>query len=354
MKLQIKNLSISYGEKVAIQNLDLDIESGKLLCLLGPSGCGKSTILNAVAGFLTPKSGTILFDDVDMTKVRTEKREIGMVFQNYALYPHMTLFDNIAFPLKVQHLSKGEIRDRVEAVAKLTKIEDILKRKPGEISGGQQQRVAISRALIKDPKLLLLDEPLSNLDARLRLEMREEIRRIQQETKTTTIFVTHDQEEALSISDRIVLLKDGIIQQDDVPYRLYTQPNNVFVAKFLGTPPINILHGKYTDGKMCLDGDGMRIPAQGYKDGDSYLLGIRCEDIQLCREQDAQFHLRHIASELIGKEAVVRASTGSQDVRFLVPHDRLSEIGDVIPAVLNTPNVHVFDAHTRQRTGGLQ
>lgn len=242
----------------------------------------------------------------------------------------------------------------MEAVAKLTKIEDILKRKPGEISGGQQQRVAISRALIKDPKLLLLDEPLSNLDARLRLEMREEIRRIQQETKTTTIFVTHDQEEALSISDRIVLLKDGIIQQDDVPYRLYTQPNNVFVAKFLGTPPINILHGKYTDGKMCLDGDGMRISAQGYKDGDSYLLGIRCEDIQLCREQDAQFHLRHIASELIGKEAVVRASTGSQDVRFLVPHDRLSEIGDVIPAVLNTPNVHVFDAHTRQRTGGLQ
>ncbi len=236
----------------AVDNMNIVIPSGKLIGLLGPSGCGKSTTLFMLSGLQTPTSGTISFGGIDVTNIEPQKRGIGLVFQNYALYPHMTVEKNIMFPLENMKIPKAEARERAAEVAKLVQIDNLLDRKPSELSGGQQQRVAIARALVKLPDVLLLDEPLSNLDARLRLQTREEIKRIQRETKITTVFVTHDQEEAMSISDEIVVMKDGIVQQMGEPQNVYDDPVNLFVAKFLGTPPINVFSGKIEGGKVYI------------------------------------------------------------------------------------------------------
>ena len=236
----------------AVDELDIVIPSGKLIGLLGPSGCGKSTTLYMIAGLLKPTEGKIFFDDEDVTELPPEKRGIGLVFQNYALYPHMTVLQNILFPLQNLKVPKQEALERAQKVAELVDIAALLNRKPKQLSGGQQQRVAIARALVKEPRVLLLDEPLSNLDARLRLQTREEIRRIQKETGITTIFVTHDQEEAMSISDLIVVMKKGVIQQIDKPQRVYDNPVNLFVAKFLGTPPINVFTGRIENGAVYI------------------------------------------------------------------------------------------------------
>lgn len=244
MKIELRDLEMRFGDVVAVHRLNATFDDGELVSLLGPSGCGKSTTLFLLAGLYKPTGGAILFDGKVINDTEPEHRHIGMVFQNYALYPHMTVRQNIAFPLRMLKVPKAEQARRVEAMAELVKISHLLDRKPAQLSGGQQQRVAIARALVKEPKVLLLDEPLSNLDARLRLEMREEIRRIQQEVGITTIFVTHDQEEAMSISDRILLMKDGKIQQFDKPQTMYDAPSNLFVAEFLGTPPINVLKAR--------------------------------------------------------------------------------------------------------------
>ncbi len=239
MKVRIDNVTKKFGHTTAVADFTAELEDGHLICLLGPSGCGKSTLLNMLCGIIPVTQGQIFFDDKDVTKLPPDQRNIGMVFQNYALYPHMTVAENIAFPLEVQKIKKEERRARVEEIAKLVHVDNLLKRYPSELSGGQQQRVAIARAMVKKPDLLLMDEPLSNLDARLRLEMREEIRRIQKETGVTTVFVTHDQEEAMSISDSILLMKDGLLIQSGLCQELYVNPNSLFVAEFLGNPPAN-------------------------------------------------------------------------------------------------------------------
>ena len=246
-------------EVTAVSDFTFEIPDGKLIGLLGPSGCGKSTVLNLICGLEKPTEGRIFFGDDDVTELPPENRGVGLVFQNYALYPHLTARQNILFPL--QNL-KGEARpdkarmlEMVEEAAKLVQISELLDRKPSEMSGGQQQRVAIARALVKLPRVLLLDEPLSNLDARLRLQTREEIRRIQRDTGITTIFVTHDQEEAMSISDLIVVMKAGVVQQIGRPQEVYDDPANLFVAKFLGTPPINVFEGRVAGGKLFLGED---------------------------------------------------------------------------------------------------
>lgn len=250
MKITLKHLTKVFAnaktktEVVAVNDLDVEIPSGKLIGLLGPSGCGKSTTLFMLSGLEQPTSGSIIFGEDDVTTLAPEKRGIGLVFQNYALYPHMTVEQNIMFPLQNMRVPKEEAKQRAYDAAKLVQIEDLLKRKPSELSGGQQQRVAIARALVKMPSVLLLDEPLSNLDARLRLQTREEIKRIQQETGITTLFVTHDQEEAMSICDSILVMKTGIVQQMGHPQEIYDDPQNLFVANFLGTPPINIFTGE--------------------------------------------------------------------------------------------------------------
>lgn len=239
MKVRIDNVTKTFGQTTAVSNFSAELEDGHLICLLGPSGCGKSTLLNMLCGIIPVSQGQIFFDDKDVTKLPPDQRNIGMVFQNYALYPHMTVAENIAFPLEIQKVKKDERKSRVEEIAKLVHVDNLLRRYPSELSGGQQQRVAIARAMVKKPQLLLMDEPLSNLDARLRLEMREEIRRIQKETGITTVFVTHDQEEAMSISDSILLMKDGVLVQNGLCQELYVNPNCLFVAEFLGNPPAN-------------------------------------------------------------------------------------------------------------------
>ncbi len=266
MRVRLENLTKSWSNFTAVDHFNVEMEDGELIALLGPSGCGKSTILNMLAGILPVTSGKIWFDDDDVTDLPPEERGIGLVFQNYALYPHMSVLRNICFPLEIQKVPKEERVARAIEMAKLVHVDTMLDRKPKQLSGGQQQRVAIARALVKRPRLLLLDEPLSNLDARLRLEMREEIRRIQQETGVTSIFVTHDQEEAMSISDHIVLMKAGVKQQYDRPQRLYDEPANQFVADFLGNPPINNIPGTFTNGAFLADGAAEPVSFERFKD----------------------------------------------------------------------------------------
>lgn len=286
MKIVLKNLTKRFpnrnkkGEDViAVDNFDFEIQDGMLVGLLGPSGCGKSTTLNLISGLLKPTEGRIFFGEEDVTELEPQDRGIGLVFQNYALYPHLTVEQNIRFPLEnlkgEQKLNKEQMAQKVKSAASLVQIDNLLERKPSELSGGQQQRVAIARALVKTPRVLLLDEPLSNLDARLRLQTREEIRRIQQETKVTTIFVTHDQDEAMSISDIIVVMKDGVVHQIDKPQRVYDDPADLFVAQFLGTPPINTFEGKVQAGKLYI-GEEAVLDISGPEDGD-VVVAIRPE-----------------------------------------------------------------------------
>ncbi len=256
MEVKLVNLTKCFSKKegnvVAVDHLNITIPSGKLVGLLGPSGCGKSTTLYMIAGLHRPTEGEIYFENNEVSKFPPEKRGIGLVFQNYALYPHLTVQQNIMFPLENMKVEKKEALRRAQEMANLVGIGDLMARTPGQLSGGQQQRVAIARALVKMPEVLLLDEPLSNLDARLRLQTREEIKRIQKETGITTIFVTHDQEEAMSISDEIVVMNFGVVQQIGKPQDVYNEPANMFVAKFLGTPPINIIPAIVQDGKIMM------------------------------------------------------------------------------------------------------
>ena len=254
---------------VAVNDFSLEIPDGKLIALLGPSGCGKSTTLNLLSGLLKPTSGRIFFGEDDVTDLPAEHRGVGLVFQNYALYPHLTVKQNITFPLENRKgkdkLTKQQMAEKALEAARLVQIENLMDRKPSELSGGQQQRVAIARALVKMPRILLLDEPLSNLDARLRLQTREEIRRIQRSTGITTVFVTHDQEEAMSISDQIVVMKDGVIQQAGAPQEVYDSPANLFVAKFLGNPPINVFDAQVKNQTLYIGEEGV-LPVPGVED----------------------------------------------------------------------------------------
>ncbi len=287
MKVVLQNLTKIFpsrnkkaGEEVvAVNDFTFEIPDGKLIGLLGPSGCGKSTTLYMISGLQKPSGGKIFFGDNDVTELSAENRGVGLVFQNYALYPHLTVKQNILFPLQnlkgAGKLTKEEMISRAYEAAKLVQIDELMERKPSELSGGQQQRVAIARALVKMPKVLLLDEPLSNLDARLRLQTREEIRRIQKETGITTIFVTHDQEEAMSISDMIVVMKLGVVQQIGAPQDVYDDPTNLFVAKFLGTPPINVFEGIVSGGKLYIDNAAV-LDVPGVEDQPVYI-GVRPE-----------------------------------------------------------------------------
>ncbi|MCM0598167.1 ABC transporter ATP-binding protein [Periweissella fabalis] len=243
MDVRFEHVSLAYANKQTniLTDINFKIPAGQLTCLLGPSGCGKSTTLNLISGLLEPTKGQIFFGDKDVTRLDALERKVGMVFQSYALYPHMTVLENICFPLRMAKMAKAEMLKRATELAQLVHVDAELTKKPGELSGGQQQRVAIARALAKSPSILLLDEPLSNLDARLRVEMRDEIRRIQKETGVTTIFVTHDQDEAMHIADQIMILNNGTIQQFAAPNTIYAQPQNLFVAKFIGNPVINTI-----------------------------------------------------------------------------------------------------------------
>ena len=354
MEIKLQNIRKRFGETVALDDLSLEFCDGKLTTLLGPSGCGKSTLLNLISGILPPTSGSIYFGDRDVTSLSPDKRNIGLVFQNYALYPHMTVGENIAFPLEIKKVSKKERMERAAEFAKLLRIEDYFTRKPSQLSGGQQQRVAIARALAKEPEILLLDEPLSNLDARLRLEMREEIRRLQMETGVTTIFVTHDQEEALSISDHILLLKKGRIQQYGLPQELYDEPCNPFVADFLGNPPINLYEGIVDGNRVILQGDNTGFLIAGMKGierGRKVKLGIRSEAFEAAAEgvYETPATVRNVF--LNGKETLYLLEIGGKEFRSTLESGQTYEIGGKISVRLKKKGVHIYDSETEEKIG---
>ena len=325
MKVVLQNLTKKFPNRnkrikedvIAVNDFTFEIPDGKLIGLLGPSGCGKSTTLNLLSGLLKPTSGKIFFGEDEVTNLPAENRGVGLVFQNYALYPHLTVRQNIMFPLQNfkgdKKLSKAQMEDKVLEAAKLVQIDELMDRKPSELSGGQQQRVAIARALVKMPRILLLDEPLSNLDARLRLQTREEIRRIQRETKITTIFVTHDQEEAMSISDMIVVMKDGVVQQIGKPQEVYDDPINLFVAKFLGTPPINVFDGKVKNGQLFI-GEDMVLNLKDVPDQDVYA-AIRPEGFVLNEKGSFTCNLNRV--EVMGRDISVVSTNASSHNEFI-------------------------------------
>ena len=350
MRVVLDHVTKRFADVTAVSEFSATLEDGELISLLGPSGCGKSTLLNMLSGILPVSGGKIYFDDQDVTMLPPEKRGIGLVFQNYALYPHMTVMGNICFPLETQRVPKAERVERAKQIAKLVHVDMLMNRKPSELSGGQQQRVAIARALVKNPRLLLLDEPLSNLDARLRLEMREEIRRIQQRTGVTTIFVTHDQEEALSISDRIVLMKQGVVQQNDLPQSLYNEPANQFVADFLGNPPINNLAGTVQGGAFVSEDGGCRaaLPLCGQvEEGRKVNLSVRSESFVLDPNGPMACEVTRVYQ--MGKEEMAYLRFGSCDFRAYIDTDEGLKAGDKVNMGLKRRGVFLFDRETGER-----
>lgn len=360
MKIVLENLTKSFPgrskkdtEVVAVNDFTFQIPDGTLVGLLGPSGCGKSTTLNLICGLLKPTSGHIYFGQDDVTGLPPEHRGVGLVFQNYALYPHLSVRENIRFPLEnlkgAEKLTKEQMRERVYEAAKLVQIEELLERKPGELSGGQQQRVAIARALVKMPRVLLLDEPLSNLDARLRLQTREEIRRIQKQTKITTIFVTHDQDEAMSISDLIVVMKEGLVQQIGRPQQVYDDPVNLFVAKFLGTPPINVFDGDIRDGKLYI-GEQAVLHAENVSNR-QVQVGIRPEGFVLREEGPLICGLKRL--EVMGRDTSVvstHPASGNADVRSIIDsEERPGAEEELVRFALKPRKVYLFDKATQER-----
>ncbi len=355
MKIILQNLTKRYpnrnkkigGEVVAVDRFNFEIPDGKLIGLLGPSGCGKSTTLNMICGLEKPTEGRIFFGDNDVTDLPPENRGVGMVFQSYALYPHLTVRQNIMFPLENfrgdKKIPREEMVRRAEEAAKLVQIEALLDRKPREMSGGQQQRVAIARALVKMPGVLLLDEPLSNLDARLRLQTREEIRRIQRETGITTVFVTHDQEEAMSISDFIVVMEKGAVRQIGKPQDVYDDPVNLFVAKFLGTPPINVFDGQVKGGRLFIGEEGV-LDCPGIGD-QKVTVGVRPEGFVPSGDGALTCHLKAI--EVMGRDTSVVATHPAfqgEEIRAIIRSDERPEAeGDRIRFALKPAKVHIFD-----------
>lgn len=355
MKIRFDKMTIAFKEVIAVNQLTLEIPEGELVCLLGPSGCGKSTTLFALSGLYKTTSGRILFNEQDVSGLPPEKRGIGLVFQNYALYPHMTVEQNIMFPLENKRVPKKEARIRALNAARLCKIEALLKRKPSQLSGGQQQRVAIARALVKNPTILLLDEPLSNLDARLRIEMREEIRRIQQETKITTVFVTHDQEEAMSISDRLVVMKEGVLQQAASPQDMYNNPANLFVAKFLGNPPINVLKGYVKDGKV-MSGE-THITTKKYPNMQDCYIGIRPEGFKVAEtEEDKKRAFKVVVDELeiLGRDTTLHFHINNQPCKAVIISEGNIKKGDTVLLAVRRHLLHIFDGVTEERVDELK
>ncbi len=360
MKIILKNLTKKFPSRskkgadvTAVDNFDFEIPSGQLIGLLGPSGCGKSTCLNLISGLEEPTEGQIFFDDEDVTDLPPENRGVGLVFQNYALYPHLTVMKNITFPLENfkgdKKMSKLEMQERAYEAAKLVQIDGLMERRPSELSGGQQQRVAIARALVKTPRVLLLDEPLSNLDARLRLQTREEIRRIQRETGVTTIFVTHDQEEAMSISDLIVVMKDGKIQQIDKPQRVYDDPKNLFVAKFLGTPAINVFVGSVKKDRVFIgDDEVMKIKPQENR---NVYIGIRPEGF--IPDENGGLNCKLRAVEVTGRDKSIVSTHYAgigETIRSIIDSDiNIDESAKEVRFSLKPNKVYLFDKETEER-----
>jgi inositol-phosphate transport system ATP-binding protein len=355
--IKLESISKKFGNSQALDNVNLDIKRGEFVALLGPSGCGKSTTLMILAGLLKPTSGKISFDGKVVNDVEPKDRDIGMVFQSYALYPHMSVKDNIAFPLKQRKIGKGKRYEKAQEIAKMLQIDQLLDRLPSQLSGGQQQRVAMARALIKDPLFLLLDEPMSNLDARLKVDVRDEIRRLQLRLGITTIIVTHDQEEAMAVADKIAILESGQIQQYGTPEELFDKPANLFVAHFMGNPPMNILDCELvrSGSDRTLKGNGFtyKLPASkeiesGYT-GSRVKLGARPHHIEILKTQtDNTISAKVVLVEQLGREKLIKVLIGGNEndtnfIRILIPASMNFSYNEPVYLKLVADAIHIFD-----------
>lgn len=365
MQVKLENLTKRWGDVVGADGITLDIKDGEFVAFLGPSGCGKTTTLLMVAGIYKPTEGKILFDDRVVNQLAPKDRDIGMVFQSYALYPHMTVYQNISYPLKLQKVPKEEMRKRSQQVADMMDIGHLMDRKPAQLSGGQQQRVALGRALVKEPKLLLFDEPLSNLDARLRLSMRGEIKRLQLELGVTSIYVTHDQVEAMTMADRVAVMRGGKLQAYDPPDELYDRPRTLFVGGFVGNPPMNFVEVEVVqeNGDYYARRRGFQVPVpaeQGAKAAGrgTVTLGIRPEDISILVGTDASTELStgngaSIPSEAylvepLGRDDLIKVIAGDTHLYILADPKLGVRIGDTVNMQLNTEKVQFFDPETEK------
>ena len=360
--LSLRGLTRHYGSVRAVDELDLEVPEGAFVTLLGPSGCGKSTTLNLIAGLDEPTAGTIFLGDRDVTRVPPNERRMAMVFQNYALYPDMTVFENIGFSLKLRRRPAAEITERVTAVAEMLDLAHLLHRKPAELSGGQQQRVALGRALIKQPLVFLLDEPFSNLDASLRARMRTEVKHLHLALGTTSVFVTHDQEEAMTLSDLICVMRDGKIVQSGSQSEIYTRPRNMYVAGFVGKPRMSLVEGSLESGAdgVAFAGKGLRIElgppaAIGLGDGPwpAVVLGVRAEDVIVSTEASTPaspgFAARVGLTEPIGSDTFVELEAGETSVVARVDPDLSLDLEQPVSARLRRPGIHLFDHGTGER-----
>jgi len=361
-RVLLKNITKVYGKDVvAVKNVNISIQDKEFIILVGPSGCGKSTILRMIAGLEEITEGEIKIDDRLVNDVPPKDRDIAMVFQNYALYPHMTVFGNMAFGLKQRKYPKQDIIHRVHRAADILGIEDLLDRKPKALSGGQRQRVAVGRTIVRNPKVFLFDEPLSNLDAKLRVQMRTEISKLHQKLKTTMIYVTHDQVEAMTMGDRIVVLKDGFVQQIDSPLNLYNHPDNKFVAGFIGSPPMNFLRGRIIegDGIWFDEGNVKFILASRYGHtlkkyiGREVIFGIRPEDIHIPGvsygvKEKSKVSLEVEVVEPMGNEIYLYATTGVSPLIARLNAEFQTTVGQKIDLIFNMAKVHFFDSETEE------
>lgn len=353
-RILLKNLTKRFGNVIAVNDLSLEVNDKEFLVLLGPSGCGKTTVLRCIAGLETQDEGEIYVGDTLVNGLPPKERDVAMVFQSYALYPHMTAYENIAFPLKIKGLAKSEINQRVKKVAELLKITHLLNRKPKQLSGGEAQRVALGRALIREPKAFLMDEPLSNLDAKLRVYMRAELKRLQEDLGITTIYVTHDQVEAMTMSDKVALLNQGILQQIGPPEELYQHPRNLFTAGFIGSPPMNFIDCSLSReaGKIYLDAGTFKLPLENYMAealkerniGEEFVLGIRPEDIKLEKKgKKDSIQGQVFALEPLGAEVIVDIKIG--ETIFKVKENILfkAKVRENIWLSFNKNKIYIFD-----------
>ena len=351
--LKIENLTKKYGETTVLDNFSINIKSGELMVLLGPSGCGKTTAIRCIAGLTDPTNGQIYLGNKKVNELSPKDRDVAMVFQNYALYPHMSIHDNIAFPLKMRKKSKSHIHEKVIKMAELLGIKDLLERKPKELSGGQMQRVALGRALVREPKLFLMDEPLSNLDAKLRTHMRTEIKKLQKKIGITTLYITHDQVEAMSLADRIAIMKNGNIQQIGTPTEVYHQPTNTFVGQFIGNPQMNLITGSIKDESLYLFSKPIviqpvdkilfekKLPAE-------FFVGIRPRDVIILKETDISTGIRLegmvVFIEMLGDDTTIEVKIGSDSL--LVTTNNILDsfnVGDKIEMGIEYSKIHFFD-----------
>jgi multiple sugar transport system ATP-binding protein len=360
--LRIEDLSKNFGTTEVLKKINLEIDEGNFLVLLGPSGCGKSTLLNIIAGLETINEGNVYIDDYNVSKVEPKDRNIAMVFQSYALYPSMNVRENMIFGLKQAKTSKEKIEEQLEKVSSFLQVKELLNRKPSQLSGGQRQRVAIGRALVREPRIFLFDEPLSNLDAKLRIEMRREIKKLHQKLKTTVVYVTHDQTEAMSLGTKIAIMNHGVIQQNESPEIIYNKPSNTFVADFIGSPSMNLIKGKL---KQSLDkilftaeGANFDIPINDYDfDNTSQLndkevyFGIRPEHVyyKKSNEEDFEVNLKADLSEYIGHEQIMTFNLANQELLAKFPSIIKIELNNETKLYFDLTQVSLFDANTQGR-----